>query len=207
MLIKGLFIGAVVSAPVGPVGLLCVQRTLCGGKRQGIATACGAAFSDLLYALIAMFSMSIVVDFIEAHQSILQVIGTIVVFLFGLHTFRSDPRQNLKRHDVSENTSSIWNTFSTSFFLTVTNPLVIFLFIFLFAKFHFIGDNISFGSSLLGVGCIMVGAAFWWTLIIYAVDFCRTRFFNIRKLYIVNKVVGLTLMLIAPISLIISFFK
>ena len=205
MFIKGLLIGIVVSAPVGPIGILCIQRTLSGGKKAGIATALGASSSDLLYALIAVFSMSIVVDFIEAHQSILQIIGTIVIFGFGLHTFYDDPRQKLKKFDGKNMKVGFLPSYFSAMGLTITNPLVIFLFIFLFAKFHYIGDDITFGKSLLSVAFIMIGAAFWWTLMIYAIDQFRTRFFNVRQLYIVNKVAGALLMIIAPISLIIFY--
>ena len=81
MLLKGLLIGVFVSAPVGPIGVLCVQRTLNGGKWHGIFTSLGAICSDLLYAIIAIFSMSIVIDFIESHQLLLQIVGTLIVFI------------------------------------------------------------------------------------------------------------------------------
>ena len=83
MLLKGLLIGVFVSAPVGPIGVLCVQRTLNGGKWHGIFTSLGAICSDLLYAIIAIFSMSIVIDFIESHQLLLQIVGTLIVFIFS----------------------------------------------------------------------------------------------------------------------------
>ena len=200
MFIKGLIIGIIVSAPVGPIGILCIQRTLNGGRKQGIATATGAATSDLLYALIAVFSMSMVVDFIEEHQTVLQIIGTVVVFFFGLHTFRDDPRQKLRKFDV-EKKSGFAQGFLSAFGLTITNPLVIFLFIFLFAKFHYIGEDITFAKSLCAVVFIMLGAGFWWTLMVYGIDQFRSRFFNVRQLYIVNRTTGVLLMLIAPISL------
>ncbi len=204
MFIKGLIIGCIVSAPIGPIGILCVQRTLNGGRRRGIATALGASLSDLLYAIMAVFSMSMVVDFIEAHQTTLQITGTIAVFFFGLYTFMDDPRKKLTK--MEENKGS-WNgpktDFWSSFGLTITNPLVIFLFILLFAKFHYINEEITFFKSILGIVFIMLGSAIWWTFIVYLVDIFRGKF-NVRGLYIVNKITGILLMVIAPISLIFS---
>lgn len=205
MFIKGLIIGIVVSAPVGPIGVLCIQRTLTGGRRAGIATALGAASSDLFYAIIAVFGMSFVVDYIESNQTLLQVLGTIVIFFFGLHTFRNDPRQKLKKFEKDEQQTGFVSSFFSAMGLTVTNPLVVFLFIFLFAKLHYISDDITLCKSLLSIVFIMFGAGFWWTLMIYAIDQFRTRFFNVRQLYVVNRVAGALLMIIAPISLIIFF--
>jgi len=197
MFIKGLIIGVIVSAPIGPIGLLCIQRTLNGGRKRGIATALGASTSDLLYACIAVFSMSIVVNFIETHQLILQIIGTIVVFFFGLYTFMDDPRKKLTK--LKQENS--YDDFITSFGLTISNPIVIVLFMFLFAKFHYINEDITFIRSVLSIVFIMFGAAFWWTFLVYLVDFFRGKF-NVRGLYIVNKVTGVLLMIIAPINLI-----
>ncbi len=205
LFIKGLIIGAIVSAPIGPIGILCIQRTLNGGRRRGIATALGASASDLLYACIAVFSMSMVVDFIELHQTLLQVIGTIAVFFFGLYTFRDDPRKKLKKMDEGSNDSTKTDFF-TSFGLTITNPLVIFLFIFLFAKFHYINDDISFPWNILSVVFIMIGAAIWWTFMVTIVDFFRGKF-NVRRLYLVNKITGTLLMIIGPISLVFSLIN
>lgn len=205
MFIKGLIIGVVVSAPVGPIGILCVQRTLKGGSRQGIATALGAATSDLIYALIAMFSMSIVVSFIERYQTLIQIIGTIVIFCFGLHTFKDDPRQKLEELDDSNGKEpSIVGTYLSSLGLTISNPLVIFLFIFMFAQFNYVKEETTLLEGLLGVCFIMTGAVFWWTTIVYTIEQFRAKFFNVRQLYIVNRITGALLMIIAPISL--AFF-
>ncbi|MCQ2210816.1 MAG: LysE family transporter [Paludibacteraceae bacterium] len=201
MFIKGLIIGVIVSAPIGPIGILSIQRTLNGGRRRGIATALGASCSDLLYACIAVFSMSMVVSFIETHQYILQIIGTIAVFFFGLYTFMDDPRKKLTK--MKQDSKDLNTDFLTSFGLTFTNPLVIVLFMFLFAKFNYITEDMTFFRSILSIVFIMLGAAFWWSILVYVVDLFRGKF-NVRGLYIVNKVTGILLMIIAPISLIFT---
>ncbi len=204
LMLKGLIIGIFVSAPVGPIGILCLQRTLNGGRAHGFATALGATVSDLLYALIAVFSMSFVVEFIESHQFILQILGSVIVFFFGLYTYASNPVRSLtKMNGVKKN---YIQDFLTSFGLTVTNPLVVFLFIALFAKFSFITEETTFYESICGILFILLGAAMWWSLLVNIVNKFRGRF-NLRGLWIVNKLTGVALMVISLISLLFSLFS
>ncbi len=198
MLLKGFIIGIFVSAPVGPIGLLCMQRTLNRGRAHGFATALGATSSDLIYAIIAVFSMSFIIDFVNEHHFILQIIGSIIVFLFGLYTYLSNPVKNLTKFDLEKKNHV--QDFLTSFGLTITNPLVIFLFIALFARFSFVTENTTFWQNIAGIFFIMLGACFWWVLLVSIVNLFRNRF-NPRRLYVVNQSTGLILMLLGIISL------
>ncbi|MCQ2231061.1 MAG: LysE family transporter [Paludibacteraceae bacterium] len=199
MILKGLLIGVIVSAPVGPIGILCIQRTLNGGKGHGISTALGATASDLLYAIIAAFSMSMVVDFIDSHRFILKIIGTIFVFFFGVYTYATNPVSKLKK--MRGGNQNYIQDFVSSFLLTVTNPLVIFLFIALFTKYSYLTGETSFAETILGILFILMGACFWWTAVVGTVSHFRDRF-NMRGLYVVNKGTGILLMCIAVISII-----
>ncbi|MFA6779957.1 MAG: LysE family transporter [Paludibacteraceae bacterium] len=203
MLLKGLVIGVFVSAPVGPIGILCLQRTLNRGRAHGIATALGATLSDLLYAVIAVFSMSFIIEFITSHQFILQIIGSIIVFFFGLYTYISNPIRKLSK--MNNDKKNYIQDFFTSFGLTITNPLVIFLFIALFAKFSYITDDTTFLQSICGIFFIMCGALFWWTLLVNIVNMFRSRF-NMRGLYVINRGTGIILMILAIGSLAYSLF-
>jgi len=203
MLIKGFVIGIFVSAPVGPIGLLCMQRTLNKGRARGFATALGATSSDLLYAIIAVFSMSFIIEFLEEHHFTLQIIGSIVVFLFGLYTYLSNPVKNLTKFDLEK--KNYVQDFLTSFGLTITNPLVIFLFIALLARFSFITEDTTFWQNIAGIFFIMLGACFWWILLVCLVNLFRGRF-NPRGLYVVNQSTGLILMLLGIISLVYTLF-
>ena len=97
VIIKGLVIGILVSAPMGPIGVLCIQRTLNKGRRSGIATGLGASLSDLFYAVLTGFGMSMVIDFIETNEAIIQIIGSIVLGIFGFYLFRQNPARNIRR--------------------------------------------------------------------------------------------------------------
>ena len=131
LLVKGFVIGVVVSAPLGPVGVLCIQRTLNKGRWFGFVTGLGAALSDIIYSLITGYGMSFMDELIIKHQTFLQIVGSIMLLAFGIYTFRSNPVKALR--PVSGKRGSYLHNFITAFFVTLSNPLIIFLFVGLFA--------------------------------------------------------------------------
>ena len=139
LLVKGLIIGVVVSAPLGPVGVLCIQRTLNKGRWYGFVTGLGACLSDIIYALITGYGMSFMDEFLTKHQVLLQIVGSVMLFVFGVFTFRSNPVRAIR--PVSANKGTYLHNFMTAFFVTLSNPLIIFLFIGLFARFSFVIPN------------------------------------------------------------------
>jgi threonine/homoserine/homoserine lactone efflux protein len=185
---------------MGPIGLMCVQRTLKRGRWHGFMSGVGAAFSDLIYAAITSLGMGIVIDFVEANQLIIQIIGSILLFLFGLYTFRTNPSKSLVKPKEG-------NTFSqdalTAFFLTLSNPLIIFLFIALFARFNFIDPNETLYSIIIGLLFVVIGALSWWFLITALVGKLRS-IINVRGLWIINKVVGGIIMCLSLLEIIYS---
>lgn len=96
---KGIVIGVLVSAPMGPIGMLCIQRTLNKGRWHGFVTGLGAALSDVIYAALTCLGMGVVVNFVEANQAPLQLIGSIVLGIFGYYIFQSNPVRNLKNNE------------------------------------------------------------------------------------------------------------
>ena len=108
-IVKGLIIGIVASAPMGPVGVLCIQRTLNKGRIYGLVTGLGAAISDIIYALITGYGLSFIYDFIHNQRNLfwLQLIGSVLLFIFGVHTYRSNPARNTRK--VSRNRSSLFS--------------------------------------------------------------------------------------------------
>lgn len=120
LLVKGLIVGVVVSAPLGPVGVLCIQRTLNKGRWYGFVTGLGAALSDIGYALITGYGMSFMDDFLAKNQVLLQIIGSIMLFFFGIYTFRSNPVQSIR--PVSSTPGSYLHNFVTAFFCDSLQP-------------------------------------------------------------------------------------
>ena len=95
VIIRGIAIGVLISAPMGPIGMLVIQRTLNKGRRPAFYTGIGAALSDLIYCLLTGLGLSFITDFIETNQLILQTIGSIVLAAFALVLFRKNPTRKL----------------------------------------------------------------------------------------------------------------
>ena len=146
LVLKGLIIGIVVSAPMGPVGILCVQRTMHKGRRFGLITGLGASLSDLLYAIVTGAGMTMVMSFIEQRNNIfwMKIGGSALLFVFGLHTLLSNPIKAMRQPSGKKGT--LVQNLITSFFLTLSNPLIIFLFIALFAQLTFTVPENPFGA-------------------------------------------------------------
>lgn len=203
IILKGLIIGIVASAPMGPVGVLCIQRTLNKGRWFGFVTGIGAALSDIIYALITGFGMSFVVEFIENKTNMfyLQLIGSIMLLFFGLYTFRSNPVESIR--PASKNKGTLIHNFVTAFFVTLSNPLIIFLFVALFARFTFVIPDHVLQQSL-GYLSIFVGALLWWFTLTYAINKVRTRF-KVKEIFVLNKIIGGVVIVAAIIGFMITF--
>lgn len=186
----GLFIGFLSSAPMGPVGMLCIQRTLNDGKQNGLMTGLGAVAGDMLIALLAIIAalgLGFSTEFIQQHEGPLKVIGSIVLIVFGYFVFNKNPSRNLTK--LKEKSASLWKVFGSSLILTISNIATLFLYIALFARFNVIDSTKPFGYDLLTVLFIGIGAFLWWLLVTYVVNKLRNKF-NVRGLKIFNKIIG-----------------
>lgn len=187
IILKGLFIGVICSAPCGPVGVLCIQRVLNKGFKYGIITGIGAAISDIIYALISGLGMSFVTDFIkdDTNKLIMQLMGSAMLMAFGLYMLLSRP----KKHDITVSKErGIMKNLLTAFLLTFSNPLILLLFIVLFARFDFITPDYPFNMAI-GFIAIIVGAMLWWFGLSFVINKIRTTFSD-KYIRILNITIG-----------------
>ncbi|MBR4388459.1 MAG: LysE family transporter [Prevotella sp.] len=205
IIFKGLIIGILCSAPMGPVGILCVQRTLNKGRWYGFVTGVGATASDLFYALITGFGMSFVMDLINNAQNrfFLQLTGSIMLLIFGLFCFRSNPTKNMHRSGKQKGT--LMHNGFTAFLVTISNPLIIILFMALFAQFSFIMPGRPL-EMLVGYLSIVGGALLWWFGLTWLVDKIRNKFED-YGIIIINKVIGSVVIIISVIILFGTIFN
>lgn len=206
LIIKGIIIGILVSAPMGPVGMLCIQRTLNKGRWHGFVTGLGATLSDIIYAALTCLGMGVVINFVEANQRPLQLAGSIVLALFGYYIYRSNPVKSLQKQ--KEKKLSFTQDFITAFLLTFSNMLIVLLYIGLYARFGFVLPEHAIEMTLAGIGGIGIGAIIWWFFITTFIIKLK-KWFNIRGVGIMNKVVGVIIMLVSVIgtlSVILSSF-
>lgn len=205
IIIRGLAIGIFISAPMGPIGVLCIQRTLNKGRMAGFYTGIGAAISDFIYCLLTGLGMSFVTEFIETNKNILQIIGSVVLFIFAIYLIkkkyanRGDTKRKLK--DISASRPEHIQNLITGFFFTFSNPLIVFLIIGLFARFNFILPEFQFYHYIIGFIFIVIGALLWWLFITYAVDKLRASITQ-RTLVWVNKIIGIIILIMAFIGFI-----
>lgn len=195
-IIKGLIIGVIASAPMGPVGVLIIQRTLNKGRWYGFVTGIGAAFSDMIYAVIGAIGIGLIMPFVEGHMPLLQLIGSIMLFAFGFYTYRTKPNTNLPHKNGTKKGTLVQNTV-TGFFVTVSNPLILFLFLALFARFNFVTPNrVKLGTEFIAVAA---GALGWWLGLTYLINKIRTRF-NEDTIWMLNKTIGIIVMVVSLMS-------
>lgn len=196
---KGLLIGMIASAPMGPVGVLCVQRTLKKGRWYGFVTGVGASISDIIYAAITGFGMAFVMDFVnnDTNRFYLQIAGSLMLLAFGWYTYRTDPTR--KMHQSGQEKGTLTYNLVTAFFVTLSNPLIVFLFMALYAQFAFVLPDHPF-EMLVGFMSIVGGALLWWWGLTWLVDKIRMKFdeFGIR---LINQVIGVLVIIGSVIML------
>lgn len=200
MIWRGIAIGILISAPMGPVGILCIQRTLDKGRRPGLFTGIGAALSDLIYCLLTGFCLSFIQEFIERNHNVIQLVGSAVLIGFGIYLFKKNPTSSLRPATQPEPVSPKKNILG-GFLFTFSNPLILFLIIGLFARFNFPVPDVKFYHYIVGYISIFVGAIGWWWFVTFAIDKVRAHF-NLRSMWLINRIIGVIILLFAVVGII-----
>ena len=202
---KGLLIGIIASAPMGPVGILCIHRTLNKGRWYGFITGIGAAVSDTIYALIVGLGMSFIMGPLEnpSYKLGIQISGSVLLLLFGIYCFKSNPMK--KAHKSGKEKGSLFHNGVTAFLVTLSDPLIIFLFIASYAQFAFVQPNRPL-EMIIGFACIPAGALLWWYGLSWLIDKIRGKFDD-NGILIINKVIGSVVILFSIIMLLGTVFN
>ncbi len=158
--LKGLVVGFLVATPVGPIGLLCVQRTLSEGKMHGLISGLGAATADAIYGLIAALGITFVSNFLVEEQSWLQLFGGLFLCYLGVRIFLSKPAET-----SSANTPSHIGNYGSTFLLALTSPITILVFAAVFASLGALSSGIQYLSVGLSVAGVFIGSALWWFIL------------------------------------------
>lgn len=204
-------IGLLISAPMGPIGVLCIQRTLSKGRLAGFYTGIGASISDLIYCLLTGLGLSFITDFVETNRNILQVIGSAVLLAYAIFLIKGKKKPKQKTssaHKLGESVTvserlkrhANLQDLVTGFFLTFSNPLIIFLIIGLFARFNFLLPEYQWHHYVLGYIFIVVGAISWWTVITKFVDTVRSKF-SIDTMHKLNIMIGLIILIMSMVGI------
>lgn len=194
--LKGLAIGFLIAAPVGPVNVLCVRRTLAHGHLAGLASGLGAALADTLFGALAAFGVLFVTEFLVDHQRELAFAGAAFLIVLGLRTLAKPPPALTEGRDPTSLVADVTSTF----FLTLTNPITIFSFIGIYVAFGIQADGrIDVGDWLLLAG-VFLGALTWWVAITSLAAVFRARF-DAAGLRWANRIAGIIILLFAAVVL------
>jgi len=200
----GMKIGFLASIPLGPIGVLCIRRTLQKGRLSGFVSGIGAATSDTVYATIACFSLSYIVTFIEEQSFWLRLAGAFVLIILGLYIFRSNPAVQLRKQRQKK--TNLLNDYASTFLLTISNPLVVFILLAFFAGFGVIVPEARLGDQFILIFGVFIGACCWWLTLTSIFGFFRFAV-TLRRLYWFNKISGLAIIVFVVIAVMIWLIK
>lgn len=203
IIFKGVVIGIIASAPMGPVGVLTVQRTLNKGRWYGFATGVGAAASDFIYALMSGLGMSFVMDFVEKPSTMLylKLAGSVMLFLFGLYTYKTKPHI----HKPTGKTGTLMHNAVTGFFITLSNPLIMLLFMALFARFEFVVPEHPW-EQMLGFLGLVGGALLWWMCLTSALKKVSSKV-QVETIGLLNRLLGALVMAASLVGLLLTVIE
>jgi threonine/homoserine/homoserine lactone efflux protein len=169
--LRGLAIGFGIAAPVGPIGILCIRRTIVDGRAVGFAAGLGAATADALYGAVAAFGLTLVSSALVGQRAWLQAVGGVFLCYLGARIWMAAPASTSGAARREPGLVSAW---ATTFALTVTNPTTILSFAAIFAALGLGGGARGYGSASLMVLGVVLGSAFWWLLLSTGVGFLRS---------------------------------
>jgi threonine/homoserine/homoserine lactone efflux protein len=197
LFLQSIVIGISIAAPVGPIGVLCVRRTLAQGMLVGIITGLGAASADTLYALVAASGLVLVAGFLVSNQLWIRLAGGIFLCYLGFRTGLSAPAE----HAAKSGGSGLAGAYSTTFFLTITNPITIIAFVGIFAGLGLAEANRNFLSISSMVIGVFVGSMLWWLFLSGIISRYRSRFRE-REMLWVNRVSGIVILVFGIVAII-----
>lgn len=193
-LTRGLIIGFAIAVPVGPIGILCIHRTLAKGKSHGLVSGLGAATADTLYGSIAALGLTIVSSFLIDHQLWLRLIGAIFLSCLGLKILLSKPAQDTE----NPNKINFAADYTSTFFLTLMNPMTILAFVAIYAGLGITCTNYA-SSALLIIG-VFLGSCLWWFLLTSIASIFNKKFTDDKMIWL-NRASGTIIILFGIILL------
>lgn len=210
VLVRGLCVGVAASITVGPVAVLCIQRTLSKNRRSGIISGIGVACADTFMAMAALFFYSMLETQIEQYNTLLRVLGGIFVVIVGVYIFTQNPVPQIRRNRAGK--SSLWQDFASIFGLTIANFIMVIPYILaFFAVFKISSGDVEGGGvggffrAVFVIAGFFGGAVSWWTSLACIINLFRRRF-RPRHMLTINHVAGLIIGILGIYTILSTFF-
>lgn len=192
--VNGCIIGVSIAAPVGPIGVLCIRRSIATGARTGFFTGLGAAAADGCYGGVAAFGLTAISGFLREQQTLLRLIGGCFLLYLGIKTFLAKPASEA----ASSKTDA--GAFASTFLLTLTNPMTILSFMAIFAGFGLASAANNYTRATLMTAGVFFGSAAWWLFLSNIVALLRSRI-TAQWMQQVNRVSGAIILAFAVMIL------
>ena len=187
--LKGLVIGFIIAAPLGPIGILCARRTLTHGRKAGFLSGMGSSTADLLYGFVAAFGLTFISDFLISYQLWLRLAGGALLCFIGVKTFMEKPAQSSSALSAAKKERRHAEMFTSTFFLTLTNPITILSLAAVFAGFGITGTKGSVVSTAVLLLGVLLGSVLWWLFLIGLFSVFKRRFKR-HELQWINRIAG-----------------
>jgi threonine/homoserine/homoserine lactone efflux protein len=194
--LKGIIIGFAMAVPIGPIGIMCIRKTLTEGRLRGLVIGLGAATADLLYGCVAAFGLTVIANTLNSERIWIRLVGGTLLLFLGVRTFRALPANP----NIPENNNGILRSYLTTVFLTLTNPLTIFAFIAVFAALG-LGTGLSYFSASSLVAGVFIGSCLWFLSLSSGVTFFRKKL-DLVGLRWVNRIAGVLIILSGIIAIV-----
>ena len=207
--LRGLGVGLASSVTVGPVAVLCIQRTLSKNRRSGLASGLGVACADMLMAIVAFSFYAMLQAQIEEYSLILQVIGGIFVVGVGVYIYFQNPVRQIRKNRAGK--QDLWQDFSSMFAFTLANFVVVIPYLLAFFAMFNVGlqshdDMASLVRGGITIAGFLAGALFWWGMLTLSIDLFRKRF-RPRHMLTINHVAGVIIGVLGVYTILSTFFN
>ena len=187
------------------MGVLIIQKTLHKGALSGFIAGMGAASADLFYAAVAAFGLGFVINIVQAHELLLQIIGGIFLIVIGLKIYFDNPiRQIRQRRQGRVSKTGLLGDYLSLFFLTVSNPITVVVFMAVFAGMSVFGESSSLLGEVLVVAGVLLGGGVWWYTLSTLVNIFRKKF-RLRVLITINRVSGMVITVLGALVILSAF--
>ncbi len=188
LLTKGLILGFSIAAPVGPIGVLCIRRSLSSGWWSGFLTGLGAATADAFYGCVAGFGLTIITDLLTGQKQIISLAGGIFLLFMGIRILFSKPK--VTGNQPKQN--NLITAFLTSLFLTLSNPMTIISFAAVFAGMGLVDAGEGTRAAIFLVTGVFTGSALWWIILSTSAWMVQSKI-NTKAIAWINRFSGITL--------------
>lgn len=202
MLLKGIVMGLAVSMPLGPIGIILVNRTIKRGALSGFFSGLGIASADTIMSFVAAIGFSFIIGFIIEERFIVSLVAGIIMIVIGAKVFLSNPVKDLRNKEKAN--KSLWRDYYSVLALSLSNPYSIFIFVAFFTGMNFTADMKSEMVPFFFVPGVFIGAISWWIFLSYFVSRFKSKI-RLRGIVRVNKVAGIVIVIIGIVVLLSLF--